>query len=100
VTSDGGWGFAAHANANTLVPQRVTQLAHGVPLDVESVGPTRVVASMQLGNEQHTPCGVVHAGAYTTTIETMATLGASAAARERGQFAVGSTTTPTSSGRS
>ena len=71
------------------MPQRVWQLAQGVPLDVESVEPTRVVATTELGREQHTPWGVVHGGAYTTTIETMATLGASTAVLERGQFAVG-----------
>jgi len=74
---------------DALVPQRVWQLAAGVPLDVESIEPTRVVASTELGSDQHTPWGVVHGGAYTTTIETMATLGASAAVLERGQFAVG-----------
>jgi len=74
---------------DALVPQRVWQLAQGVPLDVESVEPTRVVAMTELGREQHTPWGVVHGGAYTTTIETMATLGASTAVLERGQFAVG-----------
>jgi 1,4-dihydroxy-2-naphthoyl-CoA hydrolase len=72
-----------------LVPQMVTQLAHGVPLDVQSVEPSRVVATMELGSDQHTPWGVVHGGAYATTVETVATLGASAAVLDRGQFAVG-----------
>jgi len=55
----------------------------------ESVGPNRVIAWMELGAEQHTPWGVVHGGAYTTAIESAASVGASAAVLDRGQFAVG-----------
>jgi len=51
----------------------------------ESVGPDRVVAWIELGPNQHTPWGVVHGGAYTTA----ASVGASAAVLDRGQFAVG-----------
>jgi uncharacterized protein (TIGR00369 family) len=61
----------------------------GLPLDFEVVEPARVIASMQLGPDQHTPWGVVHGGAYTTAIESLASIGASAAVVERGQFAVG-----------
>ena len=55
----------------------------------ESVGPDRVVAWIELGPDQHTPWGVVHGGAYTTAIESAASVGASAAVLDRGQFAVG-----------
>jgi uncharacterized protein (TIGR00369 family) len=72
-----------------LKPRKIVQLAAGVPLHVESVEPARVVASAELGPDQHTPWGVVHGGAYAATIETMATLGASRAVAERGQYAVG-----------
>jgi 1,4-dihydroxy-2-naphthoyl-CoA hydrolase len=58
-------------------------------MSFESVEPNRVVAWLQLGPEQHTPWGVVHGGVYTTAIESAATVGASAAVLERGQFAVG-----------
>lgn len=61
----------------------------GLPLEFESIGPTLVVASMELGPDQHTPWGVVHGGAHTTAIESAASLGASAAVLDRGQFAVG-----------
>ena len=61
----------------------------GLPLEVEVVEPTRVVATMELGPDQHTPWGVVHGGAYTTAIESVASVGASSAVRDRGQFAVG-----------
>jgi 1,4-dihydroxy-2-naphthoyl-CoA hydrolase len=58
-------------------------------MNFETVEPTRVVAWMELGPDQHTPWGVVHGGAYTTAIESAASVGASAAVLERGQFAVG-----------
>jgi 1,4-dihydroxy-2-naphthoyl-CoA hydrolase len=71
---------------------RLDQLSaflRGLPLEFEVVEFTRVVASMDLGPDQHTPWGVVHGGAYTTAIESAASLGASAAVLDRGQFAVG-----------
>ena len=55
----------------------------------ESIEPGRVVAWIELGPDQHTPWGVVHGGAYTTAIESAASVGASAAVLDRGQFAVG-----------
>lgn len=58
-------------------------------MEFETVEPTRVVALLELGPDQHTPWGVVHGGAYTTAIESAASVGASAAVLERGQFAVG-----------
>jgi 1,4-dihydroxy-2-naphthoyl-CoA hydrolase len=58
-------------------------------MQFESVGPDKVVAWMDLGPDQHTPWGVVHGGVYTAAVETAASLGASAAVRDRGQFAVG-----------
>lgn len=61
----------------------------GLGLRFDVVEPTRVVGSIDLGPDQHTPWGVVHGGAYTTAIESVASVGASLAVRERGQFAVG-----------
>jgi 1,4-dihydroxy-2-naphthoyl-CoA hydrolase len=49
----------------------------------------RVEGVIDLGPEHHTPWGVVHGGVYTTAIETAASLGASLAVGDRGQFAVG-----------
>lgn len=69
--------------------ENLSPFLRGLPLEFESIGPTRVVASMELGPDQHTPWGVVHGGAYTTAIESAASLGASAAVLDRGQFAVG-----------
>jgi uncharacterized protein (TIGR00369 family) len=50
---------------------------------------TRVTGVVELGPDQHTPWGVVHGGVYCTTIESAASIGASAAVADRGQFAVG-----------
>ena len=50
---------------------------------------SRVTGTVDLGPDQHTPWGVVHGGVYTTTIESVASVGASAAVFEQGQFAVG-----------
>ena len=67
----------------------VSAFLRGLPLKFESIQPTRVVGSMALGPDQHTPWGVVHGGAYTTAIESAASLGASMAVLDRDQFAVG-----------
>ncbi len=56
---------------------------------VTDVAGTRVVGHADLGPDQHTPWGVVHGGVYCTVIESAASIGASAAVIDRGQFAVG-----------
>lgn len=58
-------------------------------LVLDEVSATRVTAHLDLGARHHTPWGVVHGGVYTTAIETVASVGASAAVITRGQFAVG-----------
>jgi uncharacterized protein (TIGR00369 family) len=50
---------------------------------------TRVTGTADLGPDQHTPWGVVHGGVYCAIIESAASIGASAAVADRGQFAVG-----------
>lgn len=50
---------------------------------------SRVAGHVQLGPEQHTPWGVVHGGLYCTVVESAASIGASLAVRDQGQFAVG-----------
>ena len=56
---------------------------------VTEVGGNRVAGHVELGPDQHTPWGVVHGGVYCTVIESAASIGASAAVLDRGQFAVG-----------
>jgi 1,4-dihydroxy-2-naphthoyl-CoA hydrolase len=83
------------ARASPPNPHRLPDLANlgafdkALAMQFESVGPDRVVAWMDLGPDQHTPWGVVHGGVYTAAVETAASLGASAAVLDRGQFAVG-----------
>ena len=60
-------------------------------LIVDEVTASRVTGYVQLGPEHHTPWGIVHGGVYTTAIESAASIGASAAVRDKGQVAVGLT---------
>jgi 1,4-dihydroxy-2-naphthoyl-CoA hydrolase len=69
--------------------EHLSRFVAALGMEFESVEPGRVVAWIELGSNQHTPWGVVHGGAYTTAIETAASVGASAAVLERGKFAVG-----------
>jgi len=58
-------------------------------LDFEEIGGSKVRGSIELGEQHHTPWGVVHGGVYATAVESAASVGASAAVEERGEFAVG-----------
>jgi len=60
-----------------------------INFDVAEAGGSRVTGSVELGPDQHTPWGVVHGGVYSSVVESAASIGASLAVRERGQFAVG-----------
>ena len=50
---------------------------------------TRVTGHVDLGPDHHTPWGVVHGGLYCSVVESAASIGASSAVLELGQFAVG-----------
>ena len=56
---------------------------------IGEVGSTRVTGTVEVGPEQHTPWGVVHGGLYCAVIESAASIGASVAVADSGQFAVG-----------
>lgn len=56
---------------------------------VEHVSGTDVRGHVELGPDHHTPWGVVHGGVYATIVESAASIGASAAVADRGEFAVG-----------
>jgi uncharacterized protein (TIGR00369 family) len=58
-------------------------------LELTEVTGTRVYGSIDLGPQHHTPWGVVHGGVYCTVVESAASVGASTAVSERGQFSVG-----------
>jgi 1,4-dihydroxy-2-naphthoyl-CoA hydrolase len=55
----------------------------------EETSGTRVTGSAELTTEHHTPWGVVHGGVYCALVETAASMGASAAVVDKGQFSVG-----------
>ena len=56
---------------------------------VGEAGGSRVTGHVDLGADHHTPWGVVHGGVYCSIVESAASIGASLAVREQGQFAVG-----------
>lgn len=58
-------------------------------LTTDEVSGTRVTGTADLGPEHHTPWGVVHGGVYCAIVETAASVGASTAVRDQGQFSVG-----------
>ena len=71
---------------------------------IDEISATRVTAHLDLGPDHHTPWGIVHGGVYTSAVESVASIGASTAVRDRGQVAVGLTNTthflrPLSAGR-
>ena len=57
--------------------------------EVSEATGTRVAGHVDVGPDQHTPWGVVHGGVYCTIVESAASIGASTAVTDRGQFAVG-----------
>lgn len=61
----------------------------GAGLIVDRADTTLVEGHIDAGPEHHTPWGVVHGGLYTTAAETACSIGASIAASDQGQFAVG-----------
>lgn len=58
-------------------------------LIVDEISTTHVRGHLDLGTEHHTPWGIVHGGVYCSAIESAASIGASAAVADRGQYAVG-----------
>lgn len=60
-----------------------------VDVEFDETTGQRVTGHAELTTEHHTPWGVVHGGVYTTIIESAASVGASIAAMEHRQVAVG-----------
>ena len=58
-------------------------------LELTEVTGSRVAGHVEVGPEHHTPWGVVHGGLYCTLVESAASVGASTAVADRGQFSVG-----------
>ena len=74
-------------NAHTEQPSSQFMQASG--LVIEEVGPTHVTGWIDLDAGHHQPWGIVHGGVYASAIESAASTGASTAAGENGQVAVG-----------
>lgn len=66
-----------------------TGFVAAVGLKFDRIKEDDVAGHVELTEEHHTPWGVVHGGLYTTLVETAASVGASKAVFERGQYAVG-----------
>ncbi len=66
-----------------------TAFGRATGLRLTAVSGDRVTGTVEVGPEQHTPWGVVHGGLYCAVIESAASIGASLAVGDRGQFAVG-----------
>ena len=79
-------------NGPNLEPSGGTFL-YGAGLVIDEAGPTKVIGHIELGPDHHTPWGVVHGGVYATAVESAASIGGTAAVRDRGQVAVGLTNT-------
>jgi 1,4-dihydroxy-2-naphthoyl-CoA hydrolase len=58
-------------------------------LVLESIRPDGVEGYIELGQDHHTPWGIVHGGVYAAAVESAASLGGSAFAAELGMVAVG-----------
>ncbi|KQU30498.1 MULTISPECIES: PaaI family thioesterase [unclassified Rhodococcus (in: high G+C Gram-positive bacteria)] len=58
-------------------------------LQVTTATGTEVRGHIDLTSDHHTPWGVVHGGVYASAVESAASIGASVAVSDRGQFAVG-----------
>src|SRR2546428_7446745 len=85
-------GVRAEASQSGL-PQldRPGPFLKALGLKFEVIEPARVVGSIDVGPDHHTPWGVVHGGTFTTAIESAASVGASLAGVDRGKLAVGLT---------
>ena len=71
-----------------LTPQG-SEFLRAAGLRVDEVSGAVVRGWIDLGSDHHTPWGVVHGGVYASAVESAASLGASAAVKEGGHFAVG-----------
>ncbi|WP_209323772.1 PaaI family thioesterase [Brevibacterium renqingii] len=66
-----------------------SRFVHAIGFTVDEVTTTSVRGHAELGEDHHTPWGVVHGGVYTSIVESAASIGGSFAVAESGQFAVG-----------
>ena len=60
-----------------------------IGLVIDSASSTEVLAHIDIDERHHQGTGTVHGGVYAYVIESMATIGATAAVRDSGQTSVG-----------
>jgi len=73
----------------TIEPKAFGAWLDALGFEIEELTGTRVAGHLDVTPDHHTPWGVVHGGVFATIVESTASLGASAAVADRGQFAVG-----------
>jgi 1,4-dihydroxy-2-naphthoyl-CoA hydrolase len=73
----------------TSIGSQSSEFLRVAGLRFEEIDGSRVRGWIELGEEHHTPWGVVHGGVYTAAVESAASVGASVAVEEKEQFAVG-----------
>ncbi len=76
-------------NREDLILSRSSEFVRIAGLRFDEISGSRVRGSIELGERHHTPWGVVHGGVYATAVESAASVGASIAVEEKGEFAVG-----------
>jgi 1,4-dihydroxy-2-naphthoyl-CoA hydrolase len=81
----------AKVPADGINPEDQSAFMRLLGLSFEEVRPDLVVATFDAGPDHHQPWGIVHGGVFAAVIETVATTGAYAAVKDRGQLAVGVT---------
>ena len=74
---------------NDRDPEVFSEFLRVAGLRFEEISGEKVRGSIELGEDHHTPWGVVHGGVYTAAVESAASIGASAAVEEKRQYAVG-----------
>ena len=77
------------SNDAVLDPSAGSAFIRTIGLEFDEATGDRVVGHLEAGPDHHTPWGIVHGGVYASVIETVASVGASLAVGDRGQFAVG-----------
>jgi uncharacterized protein (TIGR00369 family) len=79
------------AEASSLEQSSAFVAAAGLVLD--DVSATHITGHVDVGEDHHTPWGIVHGGVYATAIESAASIGATTAVQAQGMVAVGLTNT-------
>ena len=76
-------------NPEASIVSQSSEFVRIAGLRFDEISGSRIRGFIELGEHHHTPWGVVHGGVYTTAVESAASVGASIAVEEKGQFAVG-----------